>query len=60
MLITAIITISLALVFYTSGVFMERKRGMLSVFHTILFGLGLVFDATGTLIMGQIAQSSME
>ena len=59
-LITAIITITLALVFYTTGVFLERKRGILSLFHTGLFGLGLVFDTTGTLIMGQIAQSSPE
>src|SRR6056297_1979780 len=60
MLITAIITITLALVFYTMAVFMERKRGSLSIFLTVLFGLGLVFDATGTLIMGQIAKSSPE
>src|SRR6056297_2922041 len=58
MLITAIIMITLALVFYTLAVFMERKRGSLSIFLSVLFGLGLVFDATGTLIMGQIAQSS--
>lgn len=60
MLITAIITITMALVFYTLAVFMERKRGSLTIFHTVLFGMGLAFDATGTLIMGQIAQSSPE
>ena len=59
-LITAIITITLALVFYTLAVFMERKRGALTIFHTVLFGMGLAFDTTGTLIMGQIAQSSPE
>jgi len=58
MLITAIILITLALVFYTLGVFMERKRGSLSIFHAVLFGLGLAFDTTGTFIMGKIAQTS--
>ncbi|MBP2098215.1 HsmA family protein [Enterococcus rivorum] len=56
-LLLAIITITLALVFYTIGVFSERKSGELHLKHLILFGLGLVFDTTGTTIMSTIAKS---
>lgn len=57
-LILAIVTISLALVFYTSGVFSERRSGDLKLKHIILFGLGLIFDTTGTTIMSKIAAGS--
>ncbi|KRK88290.1 HsmA family protein [Lentilactobacillus sunkii] len=57
-LITAIITISLALVFYTIGVFSERKSGSLKLKQILFFGVGLLFDMTGTTIMSSIANSS--
>ncbi|GAA3199435.1 HsmA family protein [Lentilactobacillus kefiri] len=57
-LIAAIITISLALVFYTIGVFSERKAGSLRLKQILFFGMGLVFDTTGTTIMSSIASSS--
>ncbi|GAD16241.1 HsmA family protein [Lentilactobacillus otakiensis] len=57
-LIAAIITISMALVFYTIGVFSERKAGSLKLKQILFFGLGLVFDTTGTTIMSSIASSS--
>ncbi len=57
-LIMAIITITLALVFYTVGVFSERKSGTLNRFHVIIFWIGLVFDTTGTTIMSIIAKSA--
>ena len=41
-LIMAIITITLALVFYTIGVFSERKSGILKKPHLIIFWMGLV------------------
>jgi len=56
LLIAAIIAITLALVFYTLGVFLERKAHRLSPFHAVLFLVGLVFDSTGTLLMGRIAR----
>lgn len=56
-LILAIATISLALVFYTIGVFSERRSGVLQPKHLIFFGLGLVFDTTGTMIMSSIAKA---
>ena len=54
-LIMAIITITLALIFYTIGVFSERKSGTLKKFHVIIFWIGLIFDTTGTTIMSTLA-----
>lgn len=53
-LILAIITITLALIFYTIGVFSERRSGELNWKHVGLFGLGLIFDTTGTTIMSSL------
>lgn len=55
MLIYAIITITLALVFYTIGVWSEKIQGELKKWHLVLFYIGLIFDTTGTTIMSQIA-----
>lgn len=57
-LIFAIITITLALVFYTFGVFGERKAKSLNKKHVIIFWLGLVCDTIGTLTMGKIAETN--
>lgn len=54
-LIFAIIFITLALVFYTIGVFGEKKKGELTLFHTILFWIGFICDTTGTTIMSKIS-----
>jgi uncharacterized repeat protein (TIGR03987 family) len=59
-LIIAIITISLALVFYTIGVWSERKSNTLKKWHVITFWLGLLFDTTGTITMERIARSGVE
>jgi uncharacterized repeat protein (TIGR03987 family) len=56
-LILAIITITLALVFYTVGVWSERRSNRLKKWHAITFWCGLVFDTTGTLIMERIART---
>jgi len=55
MLIYAIITITLALVFYTIGVWSEKIQGELKKWHLIVFYIGLIFDTTGTTIMSKIA-----
>jgi len=47
----AIITINLALLFYSIGVWSERIQGRLKVWHTVFFWLGLVCDTWGTSIM---------
>lgn len=55
--IFAIVTIALALVFYTTGVFGERKSKSLTKKHVITFWLGLLCDTIGTLTMSSIAKS---
>lgn len=54
--IMAVITITLALVFYTIGVFSERKAHILKKQHVLIFWLGLIFDTTGTTIMSFITK----
>lgn len=54
----AIVTITLALVCYTTGVWAEHRAGVLKKWHAAVFWLGLVFDTTGTAVMGQIASQS--
>lgn len=51
----AVITITLALVFYTFGVWGERLQKTLKTWHVVLFWCGFVFDTTGTTLMGRIA-----
>lgn len=58
-LIAAIITITLALVFYTIGVWSEHRSKQLKKIHLIFFWLGLCMDTTGTVLMGQIAEQPM-
>lgn len=55
-LIFAIVTITLALVFYTWGVFGERRAGRLTKGNLLLFWLGFAFDTTGTTIMSFMAE----
>lgn len=57
MLVYAIITISLALLFYTIGVWSEKIQGQLKKWHLIIFWLGLVFDTTGTTLMSSISEN---
>jgi uncharacterized repeat protein (TIGR03987 family) len=49
------IVISLALVFYTIGVWSERISGRLKPWHVAFFWLGLVFDTWGTGLMFEMA-----
>jgi uncharacterized repeat protein (TIGR03987 family) len=51
MLTYAIITINLALLFYTIGVWAEKKQGVLKKWHLIIFWLGFAFDTIGTTLM---------
>lgn len=57
MLLVAICLITLALVCYTTGVWAEKRRGVLRPWHAVLFCLGLTFDASGTWVMSRIAAS---
>ena len=54
-LIISTILISLALIFYTVGVWSERFAGRLKAWHLVFFWGGLVFDTAGTGIMFEMA-----
>jgi uncharacterized repeat protein (TIGR03987 family) len=53
-LTTATVLITLALVFYTVGVWAERLKRYLQPWHVAAFWLGLVFDTAGTYAMERI------
>ncbi len=55
MLVLAVVSINLAFVFYTLGVWIQRRQRVLAWRHAALFGLGLMFDVTGTILMYGIA-----
>jgi uncharacterized repeat protein (TIGR03987 family) len=55
LLISGIVFVFSALAIYTIAVWGVRLSGRLKVWHTVLFWVGLVFDATSTAIMAQIA-----
>ncbi|WP_414731924.1 HsmA family protein [Acetobacterium carbinolicum] len=55
MLIYAIISITLALVFYTIGVWGEKIQGQLKTWHLVVFYIGLVCDTSGTIMMSKIS-----
>src|SRR5665647_2824194 len=57
MLIYAIVTITLALIFYSIGVWSEKIQGDLKKWHLIVFWIGFIFDTTGTTLMSEIAKS---
>ena len=54
-LLISTILITLALVFYSIGVWSERIAGRLKGWHLFFFWSGLVFDTTGTGMMFNIA-----
>ncbi len=56
-LITAIVCMLSALTLYTIAVWAERFAGRLKTWHLVLFWLGLIFDTTGTTLMGVMAGS---
>ncbi|MCB2356958.1 HsmA family protein [Clostridium estertheticum] len=60
MLICAIVSITLALVFYTIGVWSEKKQGELKKWHLLVLYLGLVFDTLGTTLMSKIVNESFQ
>lgn len=59
MLKYAVIFINLAFVFYTIGVWSERKQGILKFWHVVIFCIGLIFDTLGTTFMSKISGSML-
>ena len=51
----SMLLITLALIFYTIGVWSERLAGRLKGWHLIFFWGGLVFDTVGTGMMMEMA-----
>jgi uncharacterized repeat protein (TIGR03987 family) len=49
------IVISLALIFYSIGVWSERLSGRLKVWHSVFFWLGIICDTWGTGLMFEMA-----
>lgn len=58
MISTSLIT--LALVFYSIGVWAERAARYLKVWHVVAFWLGLAFDVSGTLAMHALAKGPFD
>ena len=54
-LIISTVLITLALIFYSLGVWSERLSKYLKSWHVIAFWLGFIFDISGTWSMHQIA-----
>ena len=57
MFILSIVLITLALVFYTIGVWSERIQGELKWWQVGAFALGFAADTSGTMLMSAIAKS---
>lgn len=56
MLVLSSILITLALVFYSTGIWAERISRLLKTWHVILFWIGFAFVLSGTLAMHQMAE----
>ena len=59
-LIFSIVTINLALLFYSIGVWSERYSKYLKSWHIITFWLGFTFDVSATLAMHYISDSPFD
>lgn len=59
-LIAAIIVISMALVFYTVGVWAERQQHGLRKWHVFSFGFGFICDVVGTTFMAELVRLTGE
>lgn len=53
---TVSIIMTIALLFYTVGVWAEKIKGRLKIWHLALFVCGLIFDTLGTGIMFRISE----
>ncbi|MCY6485422.1 HsmA family protein [Clostridium aestuarii] len=51
----SVLCMNLALLFYTIGVWSEKRQGELKKWHLIVFYTGLVFDTLGTVVMSKIS-----
>jgi uncharacterized repeat protein (TIGR03987 family) len=56
LLLLSTILITLALVFYSTGIWSERFSRYLKKWHVAAFWTGLIFDVTGTWSMSRLSQ----
>jgi len=56
LLILSATLITLALIFYSVGVWSERIAHLLKPWHVAVFWMGFTFDVLGTLVMHRLAQ----
>ena len=54
----AVTAITLALIFYTIGVWSEHRAKVLKPVHLVFFWLGLICDTAGTMMMSRLAEGS--
>ena len=59
LLMRAVIAITLALVFYSIGVWSEHWSKQLKAVHLVFFWLGLAMDITGTGLMSMISSQNV-
>ena len=60
MIIVSTILITLALVFYSTGIWAERIAKYLKRWHVVAFWLGFLFDVAGTLMMHRMAEGRFD
>ena len=60
MIIVSSILISLALVFYSTGIWAERIARILKPWHVVTFWIGFSFDVVGTLAMHKMADGKFD
>jgi uncharacterized repeat protein (TIGR03987 family) len=60
MLVSAIVSMCLALTFYSVGVWSEKIQGTLKKWHLYVFWVGLVFDTIGTAVMSLISKEGFQ
>ena len=58
--ILSTVLITLALAFYTLGVWAERTKRYLKAWHVIAFWIGFLFDVSGTFAMHKLAQGPFD
>ena len=60
MIILSSILITLALVFYSTGIWAERLARFLKPWHVVMFWIGFAFDVSGTLFMHKMAEGKFD
>ncbi len=58
--ILSVVLITLALVFYSIGIWSERLARYLKTWHVVCFWLGLLFDISGTYAMHLISSRPLD